>query len=893
MKQFSNHTQNQQDALVIKQDTDDGLLQVLLKEYELISNSIENMDIKLFQFLAIVLTALAFATGFMVTQKPNFTTQDPWVIHAWLLGAWLLPLLGMMLLSTLMFQGYILLSHILDARILSLRINHIAGEAAIQQHESMTVSNRFFSTPHGNPKIRILYVTLFGSGIIFYFAMIGLSFSIIYQEQGHLVGTVFLTFFVLLITLFGFAASGINSELPKTYSRFFKDYDGSQPIPYYDGTMKYSKRPTKFISRLGLSSSHYGKTLFASVLPRPADVLVKGDFFLFGFVAALIITGFNNTNVQLVNNLFNTLFGVTLNSWNSITSNSFWWLLALFLIYFIVEEILLQQAKLIWDDIRDYGRDKHLLRNRNRAIASGQMTIASAKVQLVLRLVAALFLGYLLGGWALFIVFLLICLHQVIYELWIKPRSARVPQNRRVEKNRIAQRDMLFFLSLSVPLRFLAGVVAVTGSKWAYAPYILCYVLFYFCSFGALAAFWKMEAQYYRKKSQPKQFRSQSLYFLKKGRFWQYVGLLAAVLVSTSMVVIQVLALYCVPVVSNYYGGCTLRSGTTYYTYTDYGLSGILRIFGLIVLFWGISYVLVYLFRLFRKSINDLLEKAKEILFTPLCIATGVSFLLLIPIIWWSVTPLWNISSWNSVLILFLSFFFLNSAWFFLFEGMTYEEYTKDFLKPLPNTIKAVSYLLFVPSKNIGLGRLIEVATQNADPDKWEKKVVRQPIEIGHLTKQEIDFLDKDFPSGILEKHHTRLDSQSQHHVAYLFAWQGQKPLGHVLLKWDGSASKPIHSHVKECPEVEDLFVRKSAQSQGVGNQLLAEAERLAKQHGYTRIGLPVCIKNGQVRSFYEHRGYQDSWLGVFRMSGTYFDEENRQERCWEGDGMYLVKQLF
>ena len=77
-----------------------------------------------------------------------------------------------------------------------------------------------------------------------------------------------------------------------------------------------------------------------------------------------------------------------------------------------------------------------------------------------------------------------------------------------------------------------------------------------------------MEAKYYEKDRG--QFRSQSQYYLYNGRFWQYVGLLAAVLVGMGMVVIQVLALSCIPVISSFSGGCTLKSGG--FQYVNYGL---------------------------------------------------------------------------------------------------------------------------------------------------------------------------------------------------------------------------------------------------------------------------------------------------------------------------------
>jgi 4-hydroxybenzoate polyprenyltransferase len=707
MKPSSTNNISQHDELIIKQDTQDGLLQVLVKEYELTLHSIDNIDTRIFQFITIALGALTFAIGYMITQKPDFTRHDSALLVAWLIGAWLLPSLGLILFSILIFQGYLMLGNILNARILSLRINDLAGQVALLKNEPMTVHARFFSTRRGSPKIRLLYIILFGCAALFYPAIVFLAYMLIYQQQSHLAATLFLTLYVFLGLLFLFIASGLMNELPKAYDRFLDNFDGSQPIPYYDGDQKYSNRPLR--PKSSIPASQVTKTIFASVLPRPADVIVKGPFFIYGFVAASIITGLNGWNLQLLN----TLFGEASTSWKSIAAVPIWAIVALCMIYFIVEEILLQQAKLIWDDIRDRERDKLLLRNCRRAIASGQMSISSAKLQLALRLFAALLLGYILGGFALVIVFLLICLHQMIYVLWSKPRSARDLNNKR------EQRELLFFLSFSVPLRFLAGVVAVTGSGWALSPYILFYALFYFCSFGALAAFWKIEAKYYEKK--PEQFRSQSQYFLDNGRFWQFVGLLTAVLVSTSMVVIQALALFCVPAVSSFYGECTLRSEAIHYI--DYGLLGIPLVLILIMLFGIISWGLVRPFRSIGDSIAKLVEKAKSILTKLFFTATIVTLLLFLPYATWN-----NNTTWNSVLILFLGFFFLNGGYFFFYEGMTYEQYTnEDFRNRLPKIKKALGYLLFEADKNIGLRRLIIVAKTGTDPDTWQSKKVSPP----------------------------------------------------------------------------------------------------------------------------------------------------------------------
>ncbi len=672
--------------------------EILLKEYELTLNHLDSIDNRIFQLMTIAFGAIAFIIGYMITQRPDFTKPDIDLLRSWLVGSWLVPSLCLTVYATLIFQVYLLLGRTFNARILSLRINKIVEEAVLQQFEPMTVHGQFFSTKTGSPKLRILYTILFVSLALLYPAIVFLAFDIIYQQQSHLAATLFIILYSSLGLLLFFAASGLINDFPQAHDKFLKDFDGSQPIPYFDGNQPVSSKSPVLIARPPISTAKVAKAILASAFPRPADIIMKGPFFVYGFAIASIITGLNGWHLRFLN----TLFGEASSSWKNVAAVPIWAIIALCLIYFIVEEILLQQAKLIWDDIRDHERDKDLLHNKRRAIASGQMSLSSAKWQLVVRLLTALIFGYILGNFALLSVFLLICLHQAFYVLWAKPRSARDYKSDR------EQRELLFFLSFNSSLRFLAGIVSVAGSAWALSPYILFYTLFYFCSFGALAAFWKMEAKHY--ENDLAQYRPQSQYYLHNGRFWQYVGLLAAVFVGASMVITQVLALSCIPVISEFYGGCTAKGGV--FHYVDYGLLGILLVLILIVLFGGISWGLVYLFRPIGDTIAKLVKKVKPILTNLFFIGTVVVLLLLLPL-----------ALWNSVFLLFLGFFLLNAGYFFMYEGMTYEQYTNtDFWKRLPNIKKATGYFLFEADKNIGLRRLIQVANSNTDPDTWKNQ---------------------------------------------------------------------------------------------------------------------------------------------------------------------------
>ena len=97
---------------------------------------------------------------------------------------------------------------------------------------------------------------------------------------------------------------------------------------------------------------------FALIMPRANDVVRKGFYFVYGICTAFVIYGLQIRQLQQINFLFRNSTDWTL------SNVPVWAVCALGLIYFIVEEILLQQAKLIWDDIRHIDTDKEVEKNK-------------------------------------------------------------------------------------------------------------------------------------------------------------------------------------------------------------------------------------------------------------------------------------------------------------------------------------------------------------------------------------------------------------------------------------------------------------------------------------------------------------------------------------------------
>jgi GNAT superfamily N-acetyltransferase len=166
-------------------------------------------------------------------------------------------------------------------------------------------------------------------------------------------------------------------------------------------------------------------------------------------------------------------------------------------------------------------------------------------------------------------------------------------------------------------------------------------------------------------------------------------------------------------------------------------------------------------------------------------------------------------------------------------------------------------------------------------------------VDIKPIIGTDITLLEKRFPEGKLSKHAERFSRQQKGEATYLIAWIQGQPVGHVLLKWGGSQDEPVVRQLRfTFPDIEDLFVLAELRSQGIGSQLLRFAERLAREQGYTNLGLSVAAEtNYPARRLYERLGYQDAHFGEYTERGEYFDAQG-QQHVWEETCIYLIKDL-
>jgi len=96
-----------------------------------------------------------------------------------------------------------------------------------------------------------------------------------------------------------------------------------------------------------------------------------------------------------------------------------------------------------------------------------------------------------------------------------------------------------------------------------------------------------------------------------------------------------------------------------------------------------------------------------------------------------------------------------------------------------------------------------------------------------------------------------RIKRQREKLVDYLLLEDEGEIVSFVLLKWHGKSTHPDY------PDIEDLFTREDQRGKGFGTKLITECEKLAREKGFSKIGLAANPdSNEHARKLYEKLGY-------------------------------------
>ncbi|HWE60635.1 MAG TPA: GNAT family N-acetyltransferase [Chloroflexota bacterium] len=158
---------------------------------------------------------------------------------------------------------------------------------------------------------------------------------------------------------------------------------------------------------------------------------------------------------------------------------------------------------------------------------------------------------------------------------------------------------------------------------------------------------------------------------------------------------------------------------------------------------------------------------------------------------------------------------------------------------------------------------------------------------------QDIALLEQYLREGTPEKHSDRYARQQQGRATYLVAWLAERPVGHLLIKWDGPRHEPMQSALPGCPELEDFYVAPAYRGRRIGVRLIEAAEALAAGRGAGHLGLAVGLTPDydRARTIYLRRGYRSAGFAPY-YEGWWALDATGTRVWWEEAVEYLVKPL-
>lgn len=451
---------------------DEETLATLMQEYDSLSKNVDSAMAQLSSLVTVLITAIA--TIFSSTSLIRFD----------LTGLMLVPI-TVMIVSGIILHLFVRWSAFaMQARLVSARISQITHlpRTDLFYHRDSPASR--FQSLRKSSAYKSFVLILF-SMVIVMVVFLNINFTLRIYQTHHLYGLLYGIFISAIMLFFLFAIYSAMTDLPRMYDQAIAQSKAQADSPV---SFRISKPAADFL-----------------LLPRPGDFVTKTWLFAAGVAAGLWIGGW------VYNNRIADLFVV--NDYNAARSK--WMIFAFAVCWFLVQELIIQQAKYAWNDLRDLNQDANVPGKKERAITHGAHNPALVAGMVIVRFALGLLLGYLLDA-RLFAILLIILIVQIFYELWVKPNAARAPAVASV------------VIALGSAIRFISGALAV--SDHVALPITLLTGFFFFFGLGYIAKYWLIEAEYNQKNGLKYPPRPQSDFFVRHGLRWQHYGFIGMLL---------------------------------------------------------------------------------------------------------------------------------------------------------------------------------------------------------------------------------------------------------------------------------------------------------------------------------------------------------------------------
>jgi ribosomal protein S18 acetylase RimI-like enzyme len=136
-------------------------------------------------------------------------------------------------------------------------------------------------------------------------------------------------------------------------------------------------------------------------------------------------------------------------------------------------------------------------------------------------------------------------------------------------------------------------------------------------------------------------------------------------------------------------------------------------------------------------------------------------------------------------------------------------------------------------------------------------------MEITECKKEDFPLLNKYLPA-VKDRHIWRYGIQDTNRGVYLVAWEKEKPVGLLVLIYDGVGVEGSTNLIIGCADIKYLYVHDDSRRQGIAEALINEAIDHSLKRGYKMIGLLVDKKNIIAKNLYQKLGFKNSDHGDY-----------------------------
>lgn len=161
---------------------------------------------------------------------------------------------------------------------------------------------------------------------------------------------------------------------------------------------------------------------------------------------------------------------------------------------------------------------------------------------------------------------------------------------------------------------------------------------------------------------------------------------------------------------------------------------------------------------------------------------------------------------------------------------------------------------------------------------------------IRECTSADVERLEEACPTGANRHHAQKMERQQSGECAFLVAWDGDEPLGHGEVMWQGCTTTEVRAAYPECPEINGLRVyRADLRGRGIGTALIQSAEGRARGRGFQWIGLGVGDDNSSAARLYERLGYD---AGIRYTAVWSYEDDTGVTHVVEDPRTFMVRDL-